>query len=106
MLKDFKDDDFQDKIVKEDCTVIQYSATWCAPCKQQLPVLNKLSDSEEFKNKANFYHADVDQAVNQSTSAAIRGVPTIVVYERGEEKARLVGGTPESKLKEFLQANL
>ena len=106
MLIDFNDDDFQDKVIKEDCTIIQYSAVWCKPCQVQKPILNNLSDSEEFKSKANFYYADVDKAINQSTSASIRGVPTLVVYKKGEEVDRLVGQTSESNLKEFLKKNI
>ena len=43
MLKDFKDEDFDSKIKKEDVSVIQFSAAWCGPCKTLKPVMDKLA---------------------------------------------------------------
>lgn len=100
MLKDFKDDDFHDKIKNEEKSIIYYSATWCGPCRVQKPLMEKFS--EELKDKVNIYYADVDKVINTSTENAIRGVPTIICYQKGQEVDRLVGGLPESKLKEFL----
>ena len=53
MMNDFKDDDFESKIKSEDISVVQFSASWCMPCKNLIPIMNKFSD--EYKNKANFY---------------------------------------------------
>ncbi len=100
MLKDFKDDDFQDKIKNEDKSILYFSATWCAPCRVQKPLMEKFS--ETLKDKVNIYYVDVDKAINTSTENAIRGVPTVICYSFGQEVERLVGGVQESKLKEFL----
>ena len=50
MLKDMNDTDFNEKIVKEDLTIINYSASWCGPCRQQLPTLESLAEGGEFKH--------------------------------------------------------
>ena len=104
MLTDFKDEDFDDKIKNEDVSVIQFSAAWCGPCKALKPIMDKLA--AEYKGKAGFYYADIDEAaMNTATSAAVRGVPTVVVYKKGVEVDRKVGGLPESQMKEFLEKN-
>ena len=65
MLTNFKDEDFDTKIKNEDVSVIQFSAEWCGPCKALKPVMDKLSD--EYKDKAGFYYADVeDGGINTS----------------------------------------
>ena len=56
MLNDFKDEDFDNKIKNEDISVVQFSASWCQPCKALIPVMTKLSD--EYKDKAGFYYAE------------------------------------------------
>ena len=105
MLIDFKDDDFDTKVKSEDISILQYSASWCAPCRALKPVMEKLSD--EFKDKANFYYADIDEnAINSASAAGVRGVPTVVVYKKGQEVARKVGGLPEQQMREFLKENL
>ena len=78
MLKQFKDEDFENNIKNEDVSVIQFSAEWCGPCKALKPVMDKLSD--EFKDKANFYYADIeDGGINTGSAAGIRGVPTVII---------------------------
>ena len=105
MLRQFKDEDFENNIKNEDVSVIQFSAEWCGPCKVLKPVMDKLSD--EFKDKANFYYADIeDGGINTGSAAGIRGVPTVIIYKKGIEVDRKVGGVPEGHMKEFLDKNI
>ena len=105
MLIDFKDEDFESKIKNEDVSVIQFSASWCGPCKALKPVMDELS--EEYKDKANFYITDIEDAgINTGSAAGIRGVPTVIVYKKGQEVSRKVGGVPEGHMKEFLDENI
>ena len=105
MLVNFKDEDFENKIQKEEVSVIQFSAAWCGPCKVLKPVMDKLSN--EFKDKANFYYADIEEGgINTGSAAGIRGVPTVIIYKKGVEVDRKVGGVPESNMKEFLEKNI
>ena len=105
MLIDFKDEDFENKIKNEDVSVIQFSAAWCGPCKALKPVMDKLAG--EYKDKAVFYYADIeDGGINTGSAAGIRGVPTVIVYKKGVEVDRKVGGVPEGAMKEFLDKNI
>ena len=105
MLIEFKDEDFENKVKKEDISVIQFSASWCSPCKALKPVMDKLSD--EYKDRANFYITDIeDSGINTGSAAGIRGVPTVIIYKKGIEIDRKVGGVPESHMKEFLDKNI
>ena len=105
MINNFKDEDFDAKIKNEDVSILQFSASWCGPCKVLKPIMEKLSD--EFKDSANFYYADIDEnAINSASAAGVRGVPTVVIYKKGQEVARKVGGLPEQQMRDFLKANL
>ena len=105
MLIDFKDEDFENKIKNEELSVIQFSASWCAPCKQLKPVMEKLS--EDYKDRVNFYITDIENdGINTGSAAGIRGVPTVIVYRKGQEISRKVGGVPESHMKKFLNETL
>ena len=87
MLIDFKDEDFDNKIKNEDVSVVQFSAAWCGPCKALKPVMDKLA--VEFKDKAGFYYADIeDGGINTGSAAGIRGVPTVIIYKKGIEVDR------------------
>ena len=105
MWVDFKDEDFESKVKQEEVSVIQFSAAWCGPCKALKPVMDKLSD--EYKDKASFYYGDIeDGAINTGSAAGIRGVPTVIIYKKGVEVSRKVGGVPESHMKQFLDENI
>jgi len=105
MLTDFKDEDFDNKIKNEDVSVIQFSAAWCGPCKALKPIMDKLA--VEYEGKAGFYYADIeDGGINTGSAAGIRGVPTVIIYKKGVEVDRKVGGVPESNMKEFLEKNI
>ena len=105
MLIDFKDENWDDKIKNEDKCVIQFSSSWCQPCKALKPVMEKLS--ENYKDKASFYYADIENGgINTGSAAGIRGVPTVIVYKKGVEIDRKVGGVAESQMKEFLDKNI
>ena len=104
-MNDFKDSDFEDKIKNQDVSVVQFSASWCMPCKNLIPIMNKFSD--EYKDKAGFYYADIeDGGINTGSAAGIRGVPTVIIYKKGVEVDRKVGGVPEGHMKEFLEKNI
>ena len=93
------------KIKNENVSVIQFSAAWCGPCKTLKPVMDKLAD--EYKDKAGFYYADIeDGGINTGSAAGVRGVPTVIIYKKGIEVDRKVGGVPESNMKEFLEKNI
>ena len=105
MLKTFKDEDFENIIKKEDVSILQFSTSWCNPCQQLKPIMDKFS--EEYKDKANFYYCDIENdAINTGSSAGIRGVPTVIIYKKGIEISRKVGGVPQGHMKEFLDENI
>ena len=106
MLIDFKDEDFENKVKKEDVSVIQFSAAWCGPCKSLKPVMDKLSD--EYKDKNFFWaYADVeDGGINTGSAMGIRGVPSTIIFRRGVEVDRLVGFPGETKVKSFLDNSI
>ena len=106
MLIDLKDSDFETKIKQEDVSIVQFSAAWCGPCKNLRPIMESFSETRKKENQ-NYYYADVEEdAINTASAAGIRGVPTVIIYKKGVEVNRLVGGVPEGKMAEFLDENI
>ena len=106
MIDTFDDNNWEN-ITKEEISVIQFSASWCSPCRALKPILDKLSESEEYKDKANFYYADIEEGgINTASVMGVRGVPTTILFRKGQEINRLVGGVPEAKVREFLDESI
>ena len=105
-IQEITDENFQEKVLKSSKPFcLKFEADWCGPCKALKPVMDKLAD--EYKGKAGFYYADIeDGGINTGSAAGIRGVPTVIIYKKGVEVDRKVGGVPESNMKEFIEKNI
>ena len=71
-----------------------FNATWCGPCKQMKPHIDKLQ-----KEGYNIQEVDIDQNSTLAESAEIRGVPTVIIYENGSVMERVVGYEDYDRLK-------
>ncbi len=72
----------------EEPVIVDFYANWCGPCKMMGPVI------EEIANEANNYKVgkvDVDENQELAMKYGIMSIPTIVIIEKGEVKAQLVG---------------
>ena len=104
MLKEFNDS-MLESFKNEDVSVVQFSAAWCGPCKVLKPIMDRLA--LEYKDRANFFYADIENAaINTASAAGIRGVPTVIIYKGKTEVDRKVGGVPEAAMKEFLDNSI
>ena len=67
--------------------------------------MDKLSD--EYKDKANFYYADIeDGGINTGSAMGIRGVPTTIIFKKNIEVDRLVGNPGEGQVRSFIEKNI
>lgn len=71
-------------------TIVDFSATWCPPCRQLKPIFEALK--EEYKGKVNFVTIDVDENPQISTSYGVQNIPTMVfINPQGNELTRTIG---------------
>ena len=104
MIHTFQDSEWENKISKEEIVCVQFSASWCAPCRSLSPVLEKLS--EDYPS-CKFFYADVEEGgINTGSAMGIRGVPSTIIFRRGVEVDRLVGFPGEAKVKSFLDNSI
>ena len=106
MLKNMTDELFETDVAKEEISIIQFSASWCGPCKSLRPIIEKLS--EEYSDKKYFWaYADIeDSGINTGSAMGIRGVPSTIIFRRGVEVDRLVGNPGEVKVREWISSNI
>ena len=63
--------------------VIDFTATWCPPCKQIGPIFVAMADEPAYKNSVTFVKCDVDQADEVSEACGIEAMPSFVMFTRG-----------------------
>ena len=94
-MKTITEEDF--KTLVNDTIVVQFSATWCGPCK----ALTKTIEQNEDKFNVPIYKIDIDEAQGLAKALGIRSVPTIIRFENKQETKRLVGIKPIEQLTEL-----
>ena len=81
--------------------LIDFWAPWCGPCRMQGPILEKLVESGTINAK--IVKLNTDDNPELAGQFSIQSIPTLIIFEDGKEKDRLIGTQPENILKEKLQ---
>ena len=76
-FKDSTDEKFSDQIGSSKLSLIQFSASWCGPCQQLKPIIEKISN--DMSDKIDCYYHDIESQPNEPTKYSVRGVPKILL---------------------------
>lgn len=97
----FNDLNFDQEVLKSDTPVlVDFTATWCGPCKALAPIVDQLA--QELEGQVKVGKLDVDESPVTAGKYGVRGVPTVMVFKGGERAAQHVGLTTKAKLKELV----
>ncbi|HSC81249.1 MAG TPA: thioredoxin TrxC [Chitinolyticbacter sp.] len=80
--------------------VVDFWATWCGPCQTFAPAF--ASAAEAFAGKAVFVKIDTEAEQALAAQYKIRSIPTIAVFDGGNELERLAGALPSGQFKAWL----
>jgi thioredoxin 1 len=94
-IRQLTDQNFNQQI-KKGVVLVDFWASWCAPCKMMAPILNEVADV--LADGRSVGKVNVELARTVSTQYNIRSIPTMVLFKDGKEINRFVG----IKTKEFL----
>jgi thioredoxin 1 len=86
---------FQQK-TKGKVVLVDFWATWCAPCRMMAPVLNDVAS--ELNGNSQVGKVDIQQYQSLANQFKVRSIPTLILFKNGKEVNRFVG----IKSKDFL----
>jgi thioredoxin 1 len=96
-IMEINDGNFGSKVVKANLPVlIDFWAPWCAPCKMIAPVIEEIAS--EYKGKLRIGKLNVDENPVTTTNFKVLNIPTLILFNKGEEIERIVGVTSKGEI--------
>jgi len=87
---------FGNLIKSNPLVLVDFHATWCGPCKTLAPILKNVA--KQMGDQIRILKIDVDKNSGLATKLNVRGVPTMILYQNGNQVWRQSGVVPESEL--------
>lgn len=101
-LPNLTDANFESEVLQSDIpVVVDFTATWCGPCKALKPLLVKASG--EYTGRIKFGQVDVGENRNTATKYMVRTIPTILLFKGGQVVEQSVGLINANKLAKMLE---
>jgi|SRR5271166_5968944 len=95
------DSNFEREVINSDVPVlVDFSATWCGPCKRQLPLMEKYAS--ENLGKVKVVKIDIDDAPVIVAKLGIRSVPTLMLFHVGKAIGSKVGLVTVAEMTNFV----
>lgn len=87
-MKEINTSEFDTHVLEnEGIVLVDFSATWCGPCKMQKPVLEEMESEVDFE----IYSVDVDENPDLAGRYNVNAVPSMMLFKGGVLKNTLVG---------------
>ena len=90
MALEINKDNVEAALSAKKITVLQFSADWCGPCRILGPIIDDLSIDNQ-ANDVTIAKVNVDHNQELAAKYGVRGIPTVVILNNGEEATRKVG---------------
>lgn len=95
---------FQEIINQDKPVLVDFFATWCGPCKMMSPILDDLKS--RIDENASIIKIDVDKNPLAASTYQVRGVPTLILFKKGQILWRQSGVVAANELEKLIRGNL
>jgi len=99
------DSAFEAEVLKSSVPVlVDFWASWCAPCKAISPMVDALAD--EYAGKIKVCKVNVDDNPATPGQYGVRGIPTLILFKDGQILDQVVGAVPKNQLESLIKKAL
>ena len=104
-IKVFTDVNFEEEVLKSDRPVlVDFWAEWCAPCRMMAPAVDAVA--QEYAERAKVGKVNVDENQSVTSRYNIRGIPTLLLFNKGQVQEQIKGATSKDAIVKMLEKHL
>ncbi len=104
-ITEVSDTNFESEVLKSETPVlVDFWAPWCMPCRILSPILDKLAP--QFEGKVKFVKMNTDENPAVPSKYDILGIPTMIIFDKGNIVEKQVGVLPPDQLKQFIENSI
>ena len=93
---EFSDQNFEQDVLKSPQPVlVDFWATWCAPCRMMSPTVDAIA--AEYAGRAKVGKLNVDENLTVASRYGIRSIPTLLLFKAGQIQEQVVGTRPRTR---------
>jgi thioredoxin 1 len=105
MIHTLTDENFQAEVLDAELpTLVDFTASWCGPCKQLAPIVKAIATDHSTKLRVG--KLDIDENALVADQHNVRSVPTLLLFKNGKVIDSFVGAAPRSKLEAWLSKHI
>lgn len=91
------DNNFSQEVLKADKPVlVDFWAEWCGPCRMVGPVVEEIAT--DYEDKVKVCKLNVDESQSTAANYGVMSIPTLILFENGKVKNKVVGYMPKNGL--------
>lgn len=90
----------QEVLKSEKKVLLDFYADWCGPCQMMLPEIEAFAnETEDIK----VCKLNVDESTDLAVTFGVMSIPTVILFDKGQEIKRFVGAKEKHQIAEFCQ---
>ena len=102
-ITELNDGNFEEEVLKSDLpALVDFWAPWCGPCQMMGPILEEAAS--EWEGKIKVCKLNVDESMGVARNYQIQSIPTIILFDKGQEAKKLIGARPKKAFVEEFEA--
>jgi thioredoxin 1 len=104
-ILEFSEKNFEAEVLKsEQPVLVDFWATWCAPCRMMEPAVSAVADA--YAGRAKVGKLNVDENLSLTGQYRIRGVPTLLLFKSGQIQEQIAGAASKEAIIKMIEKHL